>query len=166
MYNDPERLKYKPEKVRILFVGEAPAVGARRFYLGNTNLFRTVRSAFSELYGDFSSTEEFFDLFKSLGCYVDHLSSEPVNKEDMPARKLARATGIAPLSERLKSYQPDIVIILMKDLQKEVNSAVELSGIKSITKMEAVPYPAGSDTNRKNCIIAIVGILKNAENIF
>lgn len=166
MYIDPERLKYKPEKVKILFVGEAPAVGARRFYLGNTNLFRTVRAAFSELYGDFNSTEEFFDLFKSLGCYVDHLSSEPVNKEDMPARKMARVAGVAPLSDRLKSYQPEIVIILMKDLQKEVNTAVELSAVKSIKKMEAVPYPAGSDTNRKNCIIAIVGILKNVENLF
>ncbi|MBE9461500.1 hypothetical protein ACFP1I_01870 [Dyadobacter subterraneus] len=163
--HDPERLKHKPEKVKVLFVGEAPAVGARRFYLGNTNLFRTVKSAFAELYGDFKSNEEFFGLFKSMGCYIDHLSTEPVNKEDMPARKLARNAGISPLSERLKIYQPEIVIILMKDLQKEVTSAVELSGIQSIKKMEAVPYPAGSDTNRKNCIMAIVAILKNAEII-
>lgn len=163
--SDPERLKYKPEKVKVLFVGEAPALGAKRFYFGNTNLFRTIKTAFAELYGDFKSNGEFFDLFKSLGCYIDHLSPEPVNKEDMPARKLARASGISPLCDRLKTYQPEIIIILMKDLQKEVNSAVELSGIKSIAKMEAVPYPAGSDTNRKNCIMAIVGILKNAENM-
>ncbi len=163
--NDPEKLKYKPEKVKILFVGEAPAAGERRFYLGNTNLFRTIKAAFSELYGDFNSTEEFFDLFKSLGCYMDHLSSEPVNKEDIPGRKLARAAGVSSLSERLKSCQPEIVIILMKELQKQVNMAVELSGIKSIKKIEAVPYPAGSDTNRKNCIIAIVSILKNADNL-
>lgn len=164
--NDPEKLKYKPENVKILFVGEAPAAGIKRFYLGNTNLFRTIKAAFSELYGDFKSTEEFFDLFKSLGCYMDHLSSEPVNKEDIPGRKLARAAGVFSLSERLKAYQPEIVIILMKELQKQVNMAVELSGIQSIKKIEAVPYPAGSDTNRKNCIIAIVSILKNTENMF
>lgn len=164
--NDPEKLKYKPEKVKILFVGEAPSAGLRRFYLGNTNLFRTIKVAFSELYGDFSSSVEFFDLFKYMGCYMDHLSSEPVNKEDISGRKLARAAGIYSLSERLKSYQPEIVIILMKELQKQVNTAVELSEIKSIKKLEAVPYPAGSDTNRKNCIIAIVSILKNADNVF
>ncbi|MEO6685701.1 MAG: uracil-DNA glycosylase family protein [Dyadobacter sp.] len=164
--NDPEKLKYQPEKVKILFIGEAPSAGAKRFYLGNTNLFRTIKTAFSECYGDLNSIEEFFYLFKSLGCYLDHLSSGPVNKEDKAGRKLARAAGVSSLSERLKYYQPEIVIILMKELQKQVNMAVELSGIQSIKKIEAVPYPAGSDTNRKNCIIAIVNILKYTDNLF
>ncbi|MCF0054927.1 hypothetical protein [Dyadobacter sp. CY356] len=159
---DAERAKYKPEKVKILFVGEAPAIGVRRFYLGNTNLFRVIKAAFAECYGDFTSTEEFLDLFKSLGCYIDYLSLETVDKNDIPSRKLARASGVNPLSERLKLYQPEIVIILMKELQKQVKVAVEISNINSIKNMEAVPYPAGSDTNKKNCIIAIVRILKNA----
>lgn len=160
---DAERIKYKPEKVKIFFVGEAPAIGARRFYLGNTNLFRVIKKAFAECYGDFASTEEFLELFQSLGCYIDYLSLEAVDKNDIPSRKQARASGISPLSERLKLYQPEIVIILMKELQKQVSAAVEISGINSIKKLEAVPYPAGSDTNKKNCIIAIVGILKNAD---
>lgn len=52
---------------------------------------------------------------------------------------------------------------IMKDIQNFVSQAIRLSEIQLVQKVEVVPYPAGSDTNRKNCITAIVNLLKNEE---
>jgi len=153
-------LQYKPEKVKILLIGEAPGRADRNFYLANTNLFRTVYAAFKELYGDFSSAEEFLQFFKAAGCFLDHLSSEHTERHDLPKRKLERQNGIVGLSERLKIHQPETAIILMKALEKQVQQAIDLSGIKSIRHQTTVSYPAGSDTNRLACIRGLVEILK------
>jgi len=153
-------LRYKPEKVKILLIGEAPGKADKNFYLANTNLFRTVYAAFKELYGGFSSAEEFLQFFKTAGCFLDHLSSEHTERHDLTKRKLERQNGIVSLSERLKIHQPETVIILMKALEKQVRQAIDLSGIKSIRHQTTVSYPAGSDANRLACIRGLVEILK------
>jgi hypothetical protein len=154
---------YKPERVKVLFVAEAPGNDSRHFYLANTNLYRTIYTAFTKVFGDFASPEEFFELFKSLGFYLDHLSQSPINIRDIASRKAARQLAVFSLSERLKIDQPEYVVIIMIDIQAFVNQAVKISEIRSVQKIDVVPYPAGSDTNRKNCITAIVNLLKNRE---
>lgn len=72
---------------------------------------------------------------------------------------MGRQNAVPSLSARLKLYQPEVIIVLMKDIQKQVAEALEMSGITSVRQFEAVPYPAGSDTNQKNCIAEIIGLL-------
>lgn len=158
-------LHYKPEKVKILLIGEAPGKTDKNFYLANTNLYRTVYAAFKELYGDFAAAEEFLQFFKSAGCFLDHLSLEHSERHDLPKRKLERQNGIAGLSERLIIHQPETVIILMKALEKQVQQAIDLSGIQSIRHQTTVSYPAGSDANRLACIRGLVEILKVAVDL-
>jgi hypothetical protein len=160
--------RYKPEQVKVLLIAEAPGAAApgnenRHFYLGNTNLYRTIYTAFTKVFGEFSSAEEFFELFKSLGFYLDHLSQLPINISDRTSRKAARELAVFSLGERLKVYQPEYVVIIMIDIQAFVNQAINISEIESVQKVDAIPYPAGSETNRKNCITAIVNLLKNGE---
>ncbi len=158
-------LNHKPEKVKILLIGEAPGKDDKNFYLANTNLYRTVYAAFKELYGDFSSAEEFLQFFKAAGCFLDHLSSEHTDRHDLPQRKQARQNGISSLSERLKIHQPETVIILMKALEKQIQQAIDFSGIKSIRHQTTVSYPAGSDANRLSCIRGLVAVLKVAVDL-
>ena len=153
--------RYKPEQVKVLLVAEAPGNESRHFYLANTNLYRTIYTAFTNVFGAFSSPGEFFELFKSLGFYLDHLSQLPINIRDIASRKAERELAVFSLSERLKIYQPEYVVTIMLDIQTFVNQAVKISGIQSVPKVDAVPYPAGSETNRKNCIHAIVNLLQN-----
>ncbi|MGI4749794.1 MAG: hypothetical protein ACRYFB_04095 [Janthinobacterium lividum] len=157
--------KYKPEKVKILLIGEAPGRVDKNFYLGNINLYRTVYTAFKELYNDFASVEEFLQFFKSTGCFLDHLSLEHADRSDMPKRKINRQQGIVGLSERLMVYQPETIIILMKALEKQVQQAITLSGIQSIRQQATVSYPAGSDANRLACIRGLVEVLKTAVDL-
>ncbi len=158
-------ISYKPEKVKILLIGEAPGRDDKNFYLGNTNLYRTVFAAFKQLYGNFNSSEEFLQFFKAAGCFLDHLSLEHSERHDLPKRKLERQKGIIGLSGRLTVHQPETVIILMKALEKQVQQAIDLSGIKSIRHQTTVSYPAGSDTNRLACISGLVEILKVAVDL-
>ncbi len=152
--------QYKPKKVKILLIGEAPGWVEKNFYRANTNLYRTILAAFKELYGDFSSAEEFLQFFKSAGCFLDHLSLVPVERHDILKRKLERQNGITGLNERLKIYQPETVIILMKALEKQVQQAIDLSEIQSIQNQTTVSYPAGSNTNYLACVRGLVSILQ------
>ena len=154
---------YKPEVVKVLFIAEAPGNDSRHFYLANTNLYRTIYTAFAKVFDEFSSPEEFFELFKSLGFYLDHLSQSPIDIKNAENRKTARQQAVISLSKRLKIYHPEYVVIIMKDIQSYVNQAIRVSEIQSVQKVDVVPYPAGSDTNRKNCIMAIVNLLRNGE---
>lgn len=158
-------LQYKPEKVKILFIGEAPGRADKNFYLGNNNLYRTVIVAFKELYGEFSSRDEFLAFFKSAGCFLDHIGLEHTERHDMAKRKANRQNGISSLSEKLKTYQPETVIIVMKALEKQVQQAIDLSGIQSIQNQATVSYPAGSNTNYLACVRGLVTILKVAVDL-
>ncbi len=158
-------LQYKPETVKILFIGEAPGRADKNFYLGNNNLYRTVFVAFKELYGGFSSREEFLAFFKAAGCFLDHLGLEHTERHDMEKRKSNRQNGIISLSEKLKRYQPETVIIVMKALEKQLQQAIDLSGIKTIKQQTTVSYPAGSNTNYLACVSGLVAILQTAVDL-
>lgn len=156
---------YKPETIKILFVAEAPGFDksgrlVQHFYFADNNLFRTIFKAFEAVYGAFGSAQDFLAFFKASGCYLDHLSNVAINRSDKIERQLGRQNAVQNLSERLKLYQPEVIIVLMKDIQKYVAEALELSDRHSVKIFEAVPYPAGSDTNQKNCIAEIIGLLK------
>ncbi|GHB56525.1 uracil-DNA glycosylase family protein [Persicitalea jodogahamensis] len=159
---------HKPENIKILFIAEAPGFNGsgkltQHFYFADNNLFRTIFTAFEVVYGSFDSAQDFLTFFKSIGCYLDHLSVAAINRSDKAERKIGRQKAVPSLVERLKSYKPEMVIVLMKEIQKQVVEAVEISGIDSVRLLEAVPYPAGSDTNRKNCIAEIASLLRNLE---
>jgi hypothetical protein len=45
------RRTFKPEKVRVLLIGESAPAGGTHFYLANSNLFRGIKVAFARVYG-------------------------------------------------------------------------------------------------------------------
>ena len=159
---------HKPEKIKILFIAETPGFDSsgrltQHFYFANNNLFRTIFTAFELVYGSFDSAQAFLSFFKSIGCYLDHLSPGAINRSDKEERKAGRQRAVPSLAARLKSYEPEIIIVLMKDIHKQVVEALETSGVDTVRLLEAVPYPAGSDTNRKNCIAEIASLLRDSE---
>lgn len=71
----------------------------------------------------------------------------------MPIRKAERQHGIEGLAQRLKQFRPNMVIITMKAIENQVMSAIGQSDIQTIIRI--VPFPAGSEANRLNCIKGI-----------
>jgi len=125
------RESHKPEKIKILFVGEsAPASGAF-FYDGKKHSFTTnIRKTFEiALNVTFEDNKEFLDYFKDAQCYLDDLSLEPVNHLSLQERRVKLQESIVPFSKRLKGVRPDVLVIIKKDIEQYVRSAVELSCI-------------------------------------
>lgn len=154
------RQLYEPEAVQLIFITEAVQPGKRFFYLKNSNVFRAIKEAFSQVFGEFKSDEEFLNFFKENGCYVDYLCNEMINGLAPEVRQAVRTNSIKPLSERLAAMKPKVVITMMKVLEPEVNKAIESSGITSVQYTRAVPFPAHSQTNVEKCIAALVEVLE------
>ncbi len=53
----------------------------------------------------------------------------------------------------------------MKVLEKEVNAAIELSGLTSVVFRKAVAFPAHSKTNADKCVSELMGILEELVEI-
>lgn len=144
--------QYQPAKVLLLFVSEALGGDDKHFYLGNTNLFRTIYLAFSEVFGDFKSVEDFLQFFKGTGCFLEHLTCTPIDKSSVKIRKNQRQGGIEQLAHKIRTYQPRLIMILMKSIEQEVKESIDLSGLSFIEEIAVTCYPAGTESNRLTCI--------------
>jgi hypothetical protein len=153
------RQQYQPEKVHIIFIAEAVQPGKVFFYHKNSNVFRAVKEAFSQVFGEFKSNEDFLEFFKKSGCYVDYLCPEMINGLTPEVRQEVRIDSIRPLSKRLILLQPKVVITVMKVLEKEILEAVKLSAITSVEYTKAIAFPAHSKTNADKCVKELVEIL-------
>ncbi len=154
------RQQYKPETVKILFISEAVQPGKVFFYHKNSNVFRAVKEAFTKVLGEFKNDEEFLNFFQSAGCYVDYLCPDLINGLSPEVRQQVRTAGIKPLSGRLALLQPEVVITVMKVLEKEVLEAIRLSGIGSVPYTKAIAFPAHSKTNADKCVKELVAVLE------
>ena len=68
------RLQYRPERITVLFVGEAPPASDSFFYRGNSGLTNYMRDALGGPEGDI----EFLSWFKARGWYLDDLVTTPI----------------------------------------------------------------------------------------
>lgn len=74
------RRKFKPAKIRILFIGESPPASGTFFYDGNSNLAKYTQHAFENCFGtSVSQMSEFLRFFKEQGCFLDDLCLYPIN---------------------------------------------------------------------------------------
>ena len=70
------RRRYRPARVRILFVGEAPPASGRFFYQADSGLYRAVRQTFLSAFPELKRAE-FLESFRKLDCYLVDLCRSP-----------------------------------------------------------------------------------------
>lgn len=132
------RLNYKPKNIRFLFIGESMPAGGTFFYFEDSNLYRYTKEAF---FKNFNWPEkDFLKFFKSNGFYLDDLCQEPINQLTESEKRKARKAYEANLSDRLKEYKPLVIISTPKSIEKNVNSAINLSGLR--IENYSLPFPA------------------------
>ena len=136
------RRRYRPDDVRVLFVGESPPAGDTFFYRANSKLYHATREAFTAAIPSLHRQSDFLRAFQQLGCYLDDLSVSAVNHLDMrdPQRLDARARGIAPLARRVRYLEPQAVCVVMKAIERDVGQAIERAGLGA--PVVALPFPA------------------------
>jgi len=124
------RNAYRPQYVKYLVVGESPPQGGRFFYQANSILFRQTQIAFSHVFGKACGDGvAFLQFFQEQGFYLDDLCLVPVNGLPDQDRIRKRLAGIGPLAERIKSYKPTKIIVVMKGIASEVGVACRVAGV-------------------------------------
>lgn len=155
------RLSYKPDTIKVLFIGESPPANETFFYKADSNLYRYTKEAFAIVYeGKCGSGTDFLRFFKSIGCYLDDLCLEPINKLDRPTRLRKRSDAVPSLAERIRVANPRSIVVVMKAIIENVQEAIDKARIDRISTYY-LPFPAqGNQRKYVNNLIATIQRLR------
>lgn len=121
------RRRYRPARLRLLFVGESPPASGRFFYQGDSGLYRAIRDAFRTV--DASITDEsFLARFQASGCYLIDLCAEPVDHLDPQTRRAACRESQATLSQTIARLHPLMIATVVRSIEGIVTLAASGAG--------------------------------------
>lgn len=146
------RARFRPERIRTLFVGESAPASGNFFYCGNTSMAREMQKAVEAGLGP--TEGDFPKRFKALCWYLDDLVLEPVNHLKRGRRAKCRAAQ-SSLATRIAEYQPEAIVVLLKGIKEIVFSAAIAAGSKA--DLYAVSFPGcGQQTNFQREMACII----------
>ena len=151
------RKTYRPKKVRVLFVGEAPPAGGTFFYAGNSQMYRELRKALESHLG---SPANFLSAFRERGYFLDDLMMEPVNPTGGRKRGKGLVAEVQLLAERIAEYQPELVVSLLKRIRPYVADAMIEAGLDPNEQHHVVSFPGnGQQANFRREIAELLKLL-------
>jgi len=151
---DRERLResFRPKRIRILFVGEAPPASGRFFYSANSGLYRAMRDAFIAVYPR-TDDENFLELFQASGCYLTDLYPNPVDHLNEKLRRRARILGEEILSEKLIRLRPERIAPVLRAIRGHVEKAALRANWRG--PIIELPYPGRWHRHRVDFVKAL-----------
>jgi hypothetical protein len=117
------RRRYRPERVKLLFIGEAPPASGHFFYQADSGLYRAVRSTFIAVFPKLTN-EDFLKSFRTFGCYLVDLCGTPVDRLNKSQRRKVCKDGEARLSRTIQNLRPKIVITIVRSIENNVARAM------------------------------------------
>jgi hypothetical protein len=132
------RQRYRPDRVLLLFVGEAPPASGRFFYQQDSGLYRAIRDTFLIAF-PLLPNKEFLDSFRSLGCYLVDLCGEPVDKMQPVARRSTCRAGEPHLATMIRELRPKVIVTIVRSIRSSVTRAQSLARWRGL-HLE-LPYP-------------------------
>jgi hypothetical protein len=157
-----ERLRrlYKPARVRILFVGEAPPASGRFFYQGDSGLYRATRDAFLKAFPELRG-QKFLQAFRARECYLVDLCANPVDRLSPKARREACRESEARLGRTLRKLQPWVLITVVRSITNNVKRAEREAGWSGLHK--ELPYPGRWQHLRREFVRSLVPLLRQMD---
>jgi hypothetical protein len=155
------RRRYRPAKVRLLFIGESPPASGRFFYRGDSGLYRAMREAF-QIADASIGDEAFLTAFQAAGCYLIDLCPEPVDDLDSASRRAAHRQAEASASSAIARLRPSTIVTLLRSIEGIVANAA--AGANWSGEVIHLPYP-GRWSHHKGAFVrgvvpAICGLLR------
>jgi len=136
------RCEYKPDRIRVLFVGESRPANGTFFYMGNSMLFKHTMRCFGEHCNrPWRDPADFLTFVKSKDCYLDDLCREPVNHLDRKTRRWRRAKAVCDLAGRIRQYRPQAVVCVMRGIEPYVRDALAQAELEDVP-FYSLPFPA------------------------
>jgi hypothetical protein len=151
------RLRYKPSKVRWLFIGESPPANGTFFYKADSNLSRYTQKAFSIAFEKrFTDGAEFLNFFKAQGCYLIDLCNDPINNLPNSERNYQRMHGAISLPERIAAHSPHGIIVVMKAIVKYIRPAVKQAGLEHLPFYTLLFPSMGNQHRYTNALVQVI----------
>jgi hypothetical protein len=132
------RHQYRPDHLKLLFIGESPPASGRFFYQQDSGLYRAIRDTF-RIVNPSITDETFLTLFQSAGCYLIDLCGRPVDRLDPKQRRAACMAGEAALAQTIKDLQPPEIVVLVRSIRLNVRRACSRAGWHG--SVLELPYP-------------------------
>ncbi|HSS96052.1 MAG TPA: uracil-DNA glycosylase family protein [Terriglobales bacterium] len=132
------RRRYRPDRVRVLFIGEAPPASGRFFYRGDSGLYRAVRDTFVRAFPGLEDAN-FLQWFCEHECYLVDLCGTPVDRLDQKNRRKTCTNGEARLGRIIRQLQPEAIVTLVRSIAPNVRRAQQRA--KWNRPYIELPYP-------------------------
>jgi hypothetical protein len=131
------------------------------FYKAISHLFRYTKEGFGNILRAESHTAlGFLCYFKQQGCYLVDLCDEPVNHLNLQKRQGSREKAVTFLSSKIRSYSPEVIIVVMKAIEDHVKNAISMACLRDV-EYYSLPFPAqGNQQRYVNELIKIISDLK------
>jgi hypothetical protein len=139
------RKRYRPDRVQILFIGEAPPASGRFFYKADSGLYRAIRRTFLNVFPDLENTD-FLVAFRDLGCYLVDLCGTPVDRLPTRQRLQVCNEGEVRLASTIMDLRPKVIVTIVRSIVENVRRAKESAGWEG-TYLE-LPYPGRWQSHR------------------
>ena len=142
------RQSFKPDKIKVLFIAEAPPEADTFFYSAKSFFYLYTKQAFEVFFKEEISHTGFLEFFKNSGFYLDDLCHFPATFSEIQANKNFL---IKELKERLNLYKPKAIIITPKRIDSFVHQAVSLLDLSNNIDLENIftLYFAGNGWQNK-----------------
>jgi hypothetical protein len=137
------RERFRPRRITTLFVGESAPHSGDFFYRGNTAMMSHMKRAVELAFG---KSDDFLRSFQAFGWYLDDLVLEPVNHLPRPERTAVCLAAQKSLADRIKTYQPEAIVSLLKRIEPIVTAAAIMAG--SDATRYGVPFPGMGQQQR------------------
>jgi hypothetical protein len=150
------RKSYKPDQIKLLFVGESPPASGKFFYYkGAMTTFTAL--AFEKVFDRvFPDTSSFLKFFQHIGCFLEDLCLEPVDKMNPKERTTMLTDATESFSHRLRDYSPEAIVIVLKRIEPYVKEALRKAKISA--PIYTLPFPGFG--HQKNYINKLYEILR------
>lgn len=138
------RERYRPQRVKVLFVAESPPSSGKFFYFGENNLLSHLRSAVRESLKDdasFSLKEDasFLNWLKEYGWFLDDLVVKPIDNVSAAQRERECREARPDLASRIRRYQPSAIVTILLRIRDHVEIAACRADSKAC--LYFVPFP-------------------------
>jgi hypothetical protein len=151
------RRRYRPKRVKILFIGEAPPASTRFFYSANSGLYRAIRHTFVAALPQLAD-KEFLESFRDQGCYLVDLCGTPVDRFAKQKRMKICEAGEVRLSRAIQQLRPEIIVTVVRSITANVRRAQQLANWNGL-HLE-LPYPGRWQHFRLEFERALIPVLR------
>lgn len=115
------RRSFRPDRIDALFVMDSVPRDAKFFYDRSGTLYRAMERCFD--------TDDLLRSFEESGFYLDHIAPEPLGPLPPAERRALLHSYLPSFTQRLRTYRPAAVVVLMRGILPLVRSAMTGAGL-------------------------------------